>query len=143
MAALLFVLSMAMLLAAYGQQSGPKLSFFNYSGMRATVSCMDHAATILEAGETFFVPLTRSDQVCIVTLEDGEHASVAIDKVLPSSSSSGLSVSVDINDTYLFFALDETVHHQYVNYHNSLGERIQIQRSSDLQLWAGEESADE
>lgn len=119
------------------------MSFFNYSGMQATISCMDNPSKVLEAGETFSVPLTRSDQVCIVTLQDGEHASAVIDKMLPRSSSSGLSVSVDINDTYLFFALDDTVHHQYVNYHNTQGERIQIQRSSDLQLWSVEESTDE
>jgi len=144
MAAVVLFLSMSVMLAAvHAHQSGPKLSFYNYSGMLATISCMDHPPTILEAGKTFSIPLTRGNQACLVTLKDGEHASVAIDKMLPRSSSSDLSVSVDINDSYLFFSLDETVHHQYVNYQNSQGERIQIQRSSDLQLWSAEESADE
>lgn len=97
----------------------------------------------LGSGRYLYIPLTRSDQVCIVTLKDGEHASAVIDKVLPSSSNSGHSVSVDINDTFLFFALDDTHHHHYVNFLDSQDEQIQIQRSSDLQLWTMEESMDE
>ncbi|XP_024364838.1 uncharacterized protein [Physcomitrium patens] len=139
------VLLLAMLASftANAQQSGPKLGFFNYSGMQATVRCVDYPTKVLEAGDTFYIPLTRSDQVCIVTLKDGEHASAVIDKVLPSSSNSGHSVSVDINDTFLFFALDDTHHHHYVNFLDSQDEQIQIQRSSDLQLWTMEESMDE
>lgn len=143
MARVALFLSMLLMLAVGAQQSGPRLGFFNYSGMQATINCMDHPSSILEAGGTFFIPLTRSGQACVVTLEDGEHASAVIDKVLPSSSSSGLSVSVDINDTFLFFSLDETAHHQYVNFLNTQEEHIPIQRSSDLQLWSMEESTDE
>jgi hypothetical protein len=134
MARVALFLSMFTLFAVGAQQSGPRLGFFNYSGMQATIICVDYPSSILEAGGTFFFPLTRSDQACDVTLKDGKHAAAVIDKVLPSSSNSGLSVSVDINDTFLFFSLDETVYHQYINFLNTQEEHIQIQRSSDLQL---------
>lgn len=144
MAKLSLFLSFFMMLAAvHAQQSGPKVSFYNYSGMKATVSCMDHSPSILVAEKTFSIPLTRCDQECVVTLEDGDRVIAAIDKVLPRSSKSGLSVSVEINDSFIFFSLDGTVHHQYVNFHNIQGERTRIQKPSDLQLWSGEESADE
>ncbi|KAG0568198.1 hypothetical protein M758_6G002100 [Ceratodon purpureus] len=143
MARVAFFLSMFMMMAVSAQQSGPRLGFFNYSGMHATIRCVDHPSGILEAGGTFFIPLTRSDQACVVTLKDGEHASAVIDKVLPISSNSGLSVSVDINDTFLFFSLDETHHHQYVSFLNTQEKHIPVQRSSDLQLWSMEESTDE
>ncbi|XP_024368959.1 uncharacterized protein [Physcomitrium patens] len=127
-------------LATSTQQPGPKLGFFNYSGMQAIICCMDHPAKTLEAGDTVSIPLTRSDQACIVTLKDGEHATAVIDKVLPSLHNLGHSVSVDINDTFLFFALDDTQYHQYVNFLDSQDKQIPIQRSSDLQLWTMEET---
>lgn len=121
-------------------ESGPTLDFFNYSGMQATISCVDHPAKRLEAGGTFSIPLSRSDQACLVTLKDGEHASATLDKVLPlGSASSGHSVSVDINDTFLFFALDETPHHQYINFH----QQLQAERASDLLLWSMDNASDE
>jgi hypothetical protein len=127
---LLWVWSIAM---RWAVAQSATLDFFNYSGMQATISCEDHPANRLEAGETFSIPLSRSDQACIVTLKDGEHASATIDKLLPlTSSNSGHSVSVDINDTFLLFALDETPHHQYVNFLDSQDE---YKRSSDLLLW--------
>lgn len=143
MARVALFLLMFTLFTVGAQQSGPRLGFFNYSGMQATIICVDYPSSILEAGGTFFFPLTRSDQACDVTLKDGKHAAAVIDKVLPSSSNSGLSVSVDINDTFLFFSLDETVYHQYINFLNTQEEHIQIQRSSDLQLRSVEESTDE
>ena len=133
----LAVVSLSML-AAFGvssYQPGPVLAFFNYSGMQATVSCMDYPSKILEAGETFSLPLTRSDQSCIVTLTDGEHASATINQLLPRASNSGNSVSVDINDSFLFFALDETPHHQYVRFLDLQEEEIRMEKETDLLLW--------
>ncbi|KAG0620465.1 hypothetical protein M758_4G218000 [Ceratodon purpureus] len=124
-------------------QSGPILAFFNYSGAEVTIDCMDYPSKRLEGGETFSMPLTRSDQSCVVTLKDGEHASATIDKLLPSSSNSGHSVSVDINDTFLFFSLDDTPHHQYVNFLDLQDEQIQMEKSTDLLLWSMENASDE
>lgn len=141
---ILALVSLSMLaLAASSHQSGPILAFFNYSGMQATISCMDYPPKVLEAGETFSIPLARSDQLCIVTLKDGEHASATIDKLLPSASNSGHSVSVDINDTFLFLSLDDTPHHQYVNFLDFQDEQIQMEKSTDLLLWSMENASDE
>lgn len=140
----LAVVSLSMLaFAVSSHQSGPIVAFFNYSGLQATISCMDYPSKLLEAGETFSIPLTRSDQSCIVTLKDGEHASATIDKLLPSASNSGHSVSVDINDTFLFFALDETPHHQYVTFLDLQDEQIQMEKTTDLLLWSMENASDE
>lgn len=138
------VLSLALLmLAVSAHHSGPKMSFFNYSGMQATISCEDHSSQILEAGETYFFPLTRSDQACIVTLKDGDHASASINKLFPSSSDNGQSVSVDINDTFLFFAVDNTPLHEYVNFHDTHNEQIRDESSFDLLLWSMENASDD
>lgn len=133
------VLSLAVLmLAVAAPQSGPKVTFFNYSGMQATVHCVDNPPKILEAGDTCIVPLTSSDQSCIVTLKDGEHASATVDKLFPSSTNSGHSISVDINDTFLFFAVEDAPHHQYVSFLDSQNEQIRAESNSDLLLWWAE-----
>lgn len=138
------VLSLAVLmLAVAAPQSGPKVTFFNYSGMQATVHCVDNPPKILEAGDTCIVPLTSSDQSCIVALKDGEHASATVDKLFPSSTNSGHSISVDINDTFLFFAVEDAPHHQYVSFLDSQNEQIRAESNSDLLLWSMENASDE
>jgi hypothetical protein len=109
------------------------MDFFNYSGVDATVSCMDYPPKTVETGETLYIPLTRSDQACIVSLEDEKYVTTVVSQVLPGSSNSGLSVSVDINDTFVFFSLDETTDHQYVTYSNS--EERTPESWSNVQLW--------
>nr|XP_024400250.1 uncharacterized protein LOC112294221 isoform X2 [Physcomitrium patens] len=111
--------------------------------MQATVHCVDNPPKILEAGDTCIVPLTSSDQSCIVTLKDGEHASATVDKLFPSSTNSGHSISVDINDTFLFFAVEDAPHHQYVSFLDSQNEQIRAESNSDLLLWSMENASDE
>ncbi|CAK9224130.1 unnamed protein product [Sphagnum jensenii] len=95
---------------------GPKVDFFDYSGEDAVVSCTDHQPKKLQTGETVSIPYTHSSQACSVMLNNGKYVSFVISQVLPGSTNSGLSVSVDIDETYLFFTLDDTNDHEFVNY---------------------------
>jgi hypothetical protein len=112
------VLMLCVWTAARAQQQqrapkGPKVDFFDYSGEDAIVSCTDHQ---LQTGETVSIPYTHSSQACSVMLNNGKYVSFVISQVLPGSTNSGLSVSVDIDETYLFFTLDDTNDHEFVNY---------------------------
>ena len=129
----LFLALLSMCATSDSQPSGPRMDFYNYSGVDATVSCMDYPPKTVETGETLYIPLTRSDQACIVSLEDEKYVTTVVSQVLPGSSNSGLSVSVDINDTFVFFSLDETTDHQYVTYSNS--EERTPESWSNVELW--------
>lgn len=121
------------ILVVEAKQAGPRVDFYNYSGVDATVTCLDHREKTLQTGETFFIPYTHSRQACSVTLKTGNLVSSVVSQVLPGSTDSGLSVSVDIHDTHLFFALDNTGEHEYVSYVNLQGD-AQSNRT-ELQLW--------
>jgi hypothetical protein len=95
----------------------PKVEFFDYSGEDAIVSCAEQPSKKLETGEMVSVPYTHSSQACSVTLlKTGKYVPFVVSQVLPGSSNSGLSVSVDIDETYLFFTLNDTDEHAFVNY---------------------------
>jgi hypothetical protein len=114
------VLFLCVWTAAQAQQQrapkGPKVDFFDYSGEDAVVSCTDHQPKKLQTGETVSIPYTHSSQACSVMLNNGKYVSFVISQVLPGSTNSGLSVSVDIDETYLFFTLNDTDEHAFVNY---------------------------
>jgi hypothetical protein len=101
------VLLLCVCTAARAQQQqqrapkGPKVDFFDYSGEDAVVSCTDHQPKKLQTGEMVSIPYTHSSQACSVMLNNGKYVSFVISQVLPGSTNSGLSVSVDIDETYL------------------------------------------